>query len=377
MGIVIIVLAANVILHPNGILHIKRVLQNKSWWLYWIILVIYLVSLLYSMDGTRAWIAVQMKLPFLFLPIVFYSTPNVTRYDLKNVLVLFILTTVAVSMSSLVDFFQNHQVLIESFKSGGSLNVPIRHPRFSLLIAIALLASIYLLIQKHVVRFRWERILYLVCVIFFFLYLHILAVRSGLFSFYLAALVWIVIAWIKNRRQPMLIGLLILVCAAPFAAYKGVPTFKNKVKYMLYDIDMLMSKQNADMPLSDSDRIVSILAGLEGIKSHPWIGVGVGDMHQSAQVVYQNHFPDRLERFKLPHNQFIYVGMFAGILGLMVFLFVLFYPLFRSSSYNQPFYLVILILMLSSFMVEATLETQLGTTIFTFFVLLSKRLGED
>ena len=377
MGIVIIVLAGNVVLHPNGIAHIKRVLQNRSWWIYWIVVAIYLVSLLYSADGSRAWFAIQMKLPFLFLPIVFYATPNVTHYDLKNVLVMFILTCVLVSTVSLIDLFQNQKELIESFKSGGSLNVPVQHPRFSLLVAVALLSSIYLVVQKHVVRFKWERILFGLCVLFFFLYLHILAVRSGLFSFYLAAIVWIIIAWFKNKRHPILIGLLIVVCIAPFAAYKSIPTFENKVDYMLYDMDMLLKKQHVDMPLSDSDRLVSMLAGIEGVKNHPWIGVGAGDMNRATQQVYQQHFPKRLDRVKLPHNQFIYVGVFAGLLGLIVFLFVMCFPFFKTSSYHQPFYLVILILMLSSFLVEATLETQLGTTIFTFFVFLSKRLSED
>ncbi|RZV58201.1 MAG: hypothetical protein EX254_10080, partial [Flavobacteriaceae bacterium] len=142
MGIVIIVLGGNVILHPNGLKHIKQVIQNKSWWIYSVIFFIYLATLVYSNDLSRGWFLVQMKLPFLFLPIIFYATPKVSKRDLKNILLFFVVTTVVVSLVALMQFFQDHQGITERFKEGGSIQLPVRHPRFSLMVAIALMSCI-------------------------------------------------------------------------------------------------------------------------------------------------------------------------------------------------------------------------------------------
>ena len=375
MGIMIIVLAGNVILHPNGIQHIKKVAQNKSWWLYWIIFALYLITIFYSNDLSRAWFAVQMKLPFLILPIVFYSTPKVTSRDLKNVLALFIITTVVVSVVALIEFYQDQSGITESLKAGGSMILPISHPRFSLLVAIALLSSIYLFIQKHTVWFKWEQAIWLLLATFLFIFLHILAVRSGLFSFYIASFLLILVSLIKNRKQPVLIGLIAIILCAPILSYLFIPTFKNKINYMQYDLEMLFNKRNIDMPLSDSDRVISILSGIESMKQNPIIGIGIGDINQTTKAIYEEKFPLRKDRIKLPHNQFIYVGVFSGILGLLLFLYFIFFPFFQSTTYNNPIYFGILVILISSFLVEATLETQLGTTIFTFFVMLSQRLS--
>ena len=80
-------------------------------------------------------------------------------------------------------------------------------------------------------------------------------------------------------------------------------------------------------------------------------------------------YPEVKER-KMPHNQFVYVYAGTGIIGLLGFLFALFYPLLYKKAYREPIFFAFYIIVLASFIVENTIENSLGAGFFAFFLLL-------
>jgi hypothetical protein len=109
-------------------------------------------------------------------------------------------------------------------------------------------------------------------------------------------------------------------------------------------------------------------AALGIIKENPVLGVGTGD----AKIAYAEQYKkinsplDEAHRLRA-HNQFLAVTVATGVIGLIVFLFSLFYPLLAQKKYKDYYYLVFFVIVFISMFTEDTLETQAGITFFTFF----------
>lgn len=107
------------------------------------------------------------------------------------------------------------------------------------------------------------------------------------------------------------------------------------------------------------------------ICKRPVFGVGTGDIQDSFNKMY-NHTNSKLDaawRLRC-HNQYLAITVAFGFVGLIVFLFYLFYPmiLLRKKLHYLfwPFFMIVLL----SFVTEDTLETQSGVTFFIFFQTL-------
>lgn len=120
-----------------------------------------------------------------------------------------------------------------------------------------------------------------------------------------------------------------------------------------------------------SQRIEFTRASFHLIGQHPWFGVGTGDVPQAfAQTYDEIHSPLKEEYRFRAHNQYLAIAVAFGLVGLVFFLFVLFYPWFSSKRQHTYLYMVFLCIMLLSMFPEDTLETQAGATLFAFFVSL-------
>ena len=120
-----------------------------------------------------------------------------------------------------------------------------------------------------------------------------------------------------------------------------------------------------------SQRIEFTRASFHLIGQHPWFGVGTGDVPQAfAQTYDKIHSPLKEEYRFRAHNQYLAIAVAFGLVGLVFFLFVLFYPWFSSKRQHTYLYMVFLCIMLLSMFPEDTLETQAGATLFAFFVSL-------
>ena len=115
-------------------------------------------------------------------------------------------------------------------------------------------------------------------------------------------------------------------------------------------------------------RIEFIKASLGIIKDNPIIGVGTGDI-ADAFAEYYEETDSKLRpenRFR-SHNQYLAITVAFGIIGLLCFLFSMFYPFLSDKKYRNYFYFIFLFIMALSMFTEDTLETQIGVTLFAFF----------
>ncbi len=104
------------------------------------------------------------------------------------------------------------------------------------------------------------------------------------------------------------------------------------------------------------------------IKSNFFFGVGVGDAKDELFKYYKENVPNLLQKsWKSTHNQYLYIWLTSGIVGLTMFLFGFLFPFFYKKMYRHllPF-TFIMILVISMFSIE-TFERFLGTSFIALF----------
>jgi hypothetical protein len=104
------------------------------------------------------------------------------------------------------------------------------------------------------------------------------------------------------------------------------------------------------------------------IKENWLIGVGTGDLLLAYDEIYAKTDTALQDGFKhRAHNQYFTMWLSFGILGFLLFIFVLIYPLIYQKNNLSFLYLAFFCIIVLSMLTEDTLETQTGVSIFAFF----------
>ncbi|MBN2172819.1 MAG: O-antigen ligase family protein [Bacteroidales bacterium] len=107
---------------------------------------------------------------------------------------------------------------------------------------------------------------------------------------------------------------------------------------------------------------------LQIIRQNIWFGVGTGDIPDAYRIQYEESGSILAPEFRhRAHNQYLAIFVTFGIIGLCWFIFSVYYPPLKLHLYNDFLYFVFIITLSVSMLVEDTLETQMGVTLFAFF----------
>jgi hypothetical protein len=117
-------------------------------------------------------------------------------------------------------------------------------------------------------------------------------------------------------------------------------------------------------------------AALHIIKRNFVFGVGTGDVQDALNKTYvETRSPLHQEWFKRPHNQFLTMMVALGIIGLLIFLVSIIYPLVILKGVLPKLFWPFFIIAIISFFLEDTLETQAGLSFYAFFNSLFISIG--
>ncbi|MEO7175516.1 MAG: O-antigen ligase family protein [Saprospiraceae bacterium] len=314
------------------------------------------------------WVIMRVHLAYLVLPLVFFCLPAL---QVKHFRFLVIWVLIISFLSSGV-FVINYVLHFDEFQAklgmGQPIDMPVSHIRYSLFVAMSILSAIWLLLKYSTqLQFLIRRLL-LILILLTSCFLFILAIRSGIVALLIGVLVLGVLTAWERKKWALLLGTIFLVGSLPIAAYYMLPSFKQKIHYALYDINLLSNDGQNDA--SDHDRFNSLKYGWELAKKAPLNGVGLADLRTEIEAL---HLRDsrKVEVVKLPHNQFIYYLSGAGMTGLLLFCLAFFWPFYRNRKSLNAYSWCFLLVVLSSFMVEYNLETSLGAAFFLGFWALA------
>jgi O-antigen ligase len=253
-----------------------------------------------------------------------------------------------------------------TYWSGQVMETPYSHVRYSLMVAFAAFGSFYLFAENFKWRSETFKWVMLSVGVLLSVFLHVLAVRSGLVAFYITVLVLSLrFAWVNGRWVSGL-GFALSFMLLPVLAYFLVPTFKAKVDYMRYTFSEMRSGKEM-IGYSDGQRLTSIQKGLEVFKQNALVGVGAGDLPKATEQVYKD---GTMQVTHMPHNQWVWCLASVGLLGTLIIALSLFFPVYQLRFHLNILTVSFFVIIHTSLLTEATLEEQIGSAFYVVFVLL-------
>jgi O-antigen ligase len=312
---------------------------------------------------------IVLQLPFLALPIGFWLLPPIPTRQLRQLWYLLILVTVISGAISTGNYLLHTDEINELYLRSKVMPTEPDHIRFSLIVTLAIAVGTVLLSHQGIrpqARFGLR-----VAVIALALYQHLLAVRSGLVTFYILGGLGLLCLILYRKHYKKAAGLALALMLLPLFSYLCFPTFRNKSANTREDVGRVEHIASANN-YSLVGRVYSYKVALRVIEDNPWFGVGKADMEQELARYYRRAFPNiQSEAYILPHNQFLFTTVALGSLGVIIFIIGFYYPGISSWPRYGPLLLVQYLIVTISFLVEYTIETQIGIAFSLFFLLLA------
>lgn len=341
-------------------------------WPFLAFILIYIIHLIswFNSDNTGEYLRhLQVKLPYLALPIIFLNHPVFSRRQYHNFYCFYILVSCVMLGGVLINYVMHFESLTLLISQGGAIPTPLNHTKFSVLLVIALNAGIILAVRNHSEQNKSFKMGLWLAIIFLFIGLHVLAVRSGLACFYISFLVLSVGYLLKRRKYLLIIGMVGCCLLLPYIAYHTIPSFYKKVGYTIYDYSMW--KENGGQGYNDSERLRSYEIGVDMVGSNPIFGVGIGDIHDAVKHRYQEKHESGNPR--QPHNQFLFSAAAFGMVGLILYVLLYLFPFIWKGAYRDPLLLSFFLILTAFCMIEKPLERSSFIVLHCFLVLYSLR----
>ncbi len=456
---------------------IRDLVRNKAALVLVSFYLIHLLGLLYSSDLEYGLKDIRIKLPLLFLPVVFATSERLRRQNIDLILMVYLASVLVASLISLYIRFTEE---ISDFRQ---LSPFISHIRLSLNVCLAIFFSLYYAFKKY--RGRWAIQLFFTGIsIWLLLFLVMLESVTGIIILMVGGIILLAYQLAKGKRRsikavvlagliiiPVGIGLYIRNLAVDYFVpgnppvdqldkysaqgnlywhdtvyqpvengswiglyiseeevrqawnnrsdldYEGKDEKGHRLKFTLfrYMNSRGLRKDSAGMEkMSDQDirnvemgvanyeytrkfslksRLYkifweyqikqlgmnpgghSVIQRLEYwkaawgiISDHFLVGVGTGDVrnafirqYKASQSVLEPQFQHRA------HNQYLAIFVAFGVIGFLWFIFTLVYPPVHLKKMYTYHYFVFWLTMVISMLVEDSLETQVGVTLFAFF----------
>lgn len=355
--------------------HPKRWIK-QGWWLAGVAWVgMYALSYFWT-TNTGEWSNhLQVKLPFLLLPLAFGFLPEFSKKQTDVFTWALALMMSLGAIYGLLPLWHYSENLVESYKYAHVLPTAMYNEHISFSAAVACTIG-WLLYYQSTLRAKTGRIILIVLALFLATYLHILAAKTGLVAFYIL-LFGLAIAEIGKSVKS---GLLILVLSIVgfSAAYTFIPTLRERIGYSRVTWANYSKGERSGI-YSDGGRLMSYKLSLKAIAQHPLLGVGAGDVLDEMKKGYKQEFPEVKEAQMLwPHNQFLTSAMAVGIPATLILLCWIFWPLRRLKSNRASLFFILTVAMLFvPLMVDVTLEVQAGVGVFLLFYLWHRKEALD
>jgi O-antigen ligase len=294
------------------------------------------------------------------------SLPAFTLRQLYGLFYGFVILMSLISIGVLMNYTLHFEAINQIIQMGQHVPVPLDHIRFSVELSFATLCGLELWLRNFFWKKAFETQLILGLTLFLFVTLHLLSVRSGLACLYICLIIRILQYIFQHQKYIIGLGLLTILLSIPFVAYKTIPTLNHKINYARWD--WKMRQEGTGQAYSDSERWIANQIGWQVWKTAPFFGIGAGDVRAATEKIYIQKYPNLMP--KEPHNQWLYIGVSTGILGLLACLTAFFYPLLQRRRYQEPLFLMLHLNLFTSFLPESPVEIAIGAAFYTFFVCL-------
>jgi O-antigen ligase len=358
-------------LHTGIRLQCRAFFAQPLLWGMSLLFLLPLLSGLWSEDQQQ-WLSVmRIKLPLLLLPLAFAGPVRFSDKQWAIISFAFIGLITAATVWCMFQYAGDITAVNASYLKAKTMLTPLENDRvrFSWLVAVAILLAAWMLQLRLAIRKDIYSWMLVAIIIWLTIFLHLLAVRTGLFSLYIMLTGWIIYLLLQKKNRLRAIAVAAVLILLPLIAYILFPSFSNRIKYIRYDFDYF--KQASYLPGSnDAMRVISIKAGWQVMNEHPLNGAGFGDVLTETIRQYDKDYPNMLAADKiLPGSEWMMYGSGVGWPGFIVFTVVMLIPFFIKSRYRLLWWLLNATAAFS-FIFDIGLEVQFGVFAWSFIILL-------
>ena len=303
------------------------------------------------------------------LPLAFGGPVSLSKKQWEWLVFIFVGLVTAGTIWSMSQYVTDIQSVHEGYLRAKTILTPLQndHVRFSWMVSSAALLAGWVAWEKRKKSLLVTGVFILLC-LWLIVFLHTLAARTGLGSFYIILLIIAGRLFIVKLKWWYSISLLLVIVALPVTAWFTLPTFHNRVRYFLYEFEYV--KKTKYLPGSnDAVRWISLGAGWSVLNSFPATGAGFGDIRSETKNWYARHYPPMIEEDKIyPSSEWLVYGAGSGWPGVLLFTLVMFIP-FLLRMPAKVLWWGLNSTTAFSFIFDIGLEVQFGVFLYAFTVL--------
>ncbi len=258
----------------------------------------------------------------------------------------------------------------ESANHGLSQGIPIptnwNHISFATMGVFALLGGVQLLKEKFYLKNPNERFLIGSLMVFLFIAIHVLSVRTAILSLYICLLFQFLELIFNQKRWKIGLLSLAILTTVPYIAYHTIPSLRHRIDYAIWDFGQY--KQGDLIEKSDSERIISLKMGIAAFQQSPIFGVGYGDIMDDIGQQYKTAFPELKPRE--PHSFWLFLLVGTGIVGTLMFIGAFATHFFYGKRYRIVLFSLLHFLVLFTNTIDYVIEGTYCAVFYVFFVAL-------
>jgi len=337
-----------------------------------------LIGLLYTdiANINAGMVLVEMHILFIVVPFIFYNYPFTNKIK-NHALVVYIATC---AIASIICIIGNIYISMRDYDTTFS-EWRFSHNRFSepigmqaVYFAMYLSMSIIILFNKMIGYFNvWSkarRLMLVLLLLFFFVVLVTLGART--ITVALVFILFLTVCKIALEKKSYTILFFAILVPLIFIAL----IFTNPVVTTRF-MDLRHNQVEGSNYESYFARTNIWTPGLDAIKGNILFGVGTGDQQAELNKQFIKHdYLFGVNLFNM-HNQYLQIFLGYGILGLLLFIFIL-YTIIKTGIQKKNFILLSFVLLfMMTCLTESVLCRNKGVVFFVFFTFFLCKSNHD
>lgn len=364
------------------VIEIKRNRFAQLLILFWIL---HLVGVLYSTNWKYGLNDVQQKLSFVFFPIFLLTAYTYDKLTTSKILKIFLVGSVISGLVCISNALYHSisitskQLIFNPIPFDAEYENYFKYTRFSFLYHPSYLAMFFTFSIAILFKFIKERkndvfyvLLFSFGIIFFSILILFLSPRAGivaLFSTIIIGLIWLLTDRIKWVLRAGFIGIFGVLAFILFLSINKDSSFVKKMnEEIFYNLNPRKSQfsHNYDMRFYLWQCIPDVMS------KNLVFGYGTGDFHVALNEQYDKHnLVSAAQNEYNAHNQFFECLVGLGLVGFVVMLMLILYPMYFLLKKDTDFIKILFFVIISiNFLAESMLSRIAGILFFALFYCL-------
>jgi len=348
---------------------VKNSIKNKFFILFISLFIIHLLGLLYTTNFRYALKDLDIKFPLLIFPFLLLGRvldKKTIDFILKGFVIGCLIGSIGAFSHAIQLYFQTRDIskmLYEGMQF-------IMHSSYFALYLSFSIAYLFFKLDAEDSFFSKKNLVILSLMFFFIMVVIFLNSRAGMIGLGVSFLFFLVYVIIEKRLKLFYFFISIFFMTSVFVFTTSNQVF-NRFKSISKETVLVKANSTIDKEsnINTKDLRIAILTiGFDLFKESPVFGYGTGDIKDVLIEGYKKEgFIKGYDRKYNSHNQFLQFLLAFGIIGLLVFLLSLIYPMFFAFFKKNYLYVFLILILCFNFLFESMLETKAGVEFYAFF----------